>query len=75
MTEVINENHFAVWRANDDPEDMKRLVKEAMQALQVAFSQLKVMSTNLWVLWLMAWAPSSSVGLTVPEHECCPRGG
>eukprot|EP00808_Paulinella_micropora_P022377 g36551.t1 len=41
-----------------------------MQALQVAFSQLKVMSTNLWVLWLMAWAPSSSVGLTVPEHEC-----
>eukprot|EP00808_Paulinella_micropora_P008296 g60401.t1 len=41
-----------------------------MQALHVAFSQLKVMSTNLWVLWLMAWAPSSSVGLTVPEHEC-----
>eukprot|EP00808_Paulinella_micropora_P024135 g26406.t1 len=41
-----------------------------MQGLQVAFSQLKVMSTNLWVLWLMAWAPSSSVGLTVPEHEC-----
>eukprot|EP00808_Paulinella_micropora_P014642 g81024.t1 len=76
-------NLYQIAQQTNDPEDMKRrtmiaafddvtflLVKEAMQALQVAFSQLKVMSTNLWVLWLMAWAPSSSVGLTVPEHEC-----
>eukprot|EP00808_Paulinella_micropora_P030301 g64823.t1 len=63
-------NLYQIAQQTNDPEDMKRLVKEAMQALQVAFSQLKVMSTNLWVLWLMAWAPSSSVGLTVPEHKC-----
>eukprot|EP00808_Paulinella_micropora_P008272 g78912.t1 len=67
---VVFTSNSEMTEQTNDPENMKRLVKEAMQALQVAFSQLKVMSTNLWVLWLMAWAPSSSVGLAVPEHEC-----
>eukprot|EP00808_Paulinella_micropora_P028228 g47291.t1 len=41
-----------------------------MEGLQVALSQLKVMAANLWVLWLIAWAPSAPVGVTVPEQDC-----
>eukprot|EP00808_Paulinella_micropora_P029570 g22245.t1 len=28
------------------------------------------MAANLWVLWLIAWAPSAPVGVTVPEQDC-----
>eukprot|EP00808_Paulinella_micropora_P001094 g16977.t1 len=50
--------HFYSWNCKDD-----ELVKQAMEGLQVAFSQLKVMAANLWVLWLIAWAPSVPVAL------------
>eukprot|EP00808_Paulinella_micropora_P008203 g45178.t1 len=41
-----------------------------MEGLQVALSQLKVIAANLWVLWLIAWAPSAPVGVTMPEQDC-----
>eukprot|EP00808_Paulinella_micropora_P020693 g53316.t1 len=70
MTEVIIENKLQCGETTNDSEQMKTLVKQAMESLQVAFSQLKVMAANLWGLWLIAWAPSAPVGVTVPEQDC-----
>eukprot|EP00808_Paulinella_micropora_P013212 g45238.t1 len=63
-------NLYQLAQRTNDSEQMKTLVKQAMEGLQVALSQLKVMAANLWVLWLIAWAPSAPVGVTVPEQDC-----